>query len=226
RWPPSWRPSAAIADPAPELAGAGFRPSSPDLLGSRVRPQTGAGAADTNAVSSMTGGDAIVQSLLLHGVDTVFGIPGPQTYGLFAALHRGGDRLRVVCPRHEQAAGYMAFGYARSTGRVGVYTVVPGPGLLNSTAALCTAYGASTPVVCVTGQVPSGYIGSGRGHLHELPDQLATMRTLTKWAARIDDPAEAPGLVAEAFRQATSGRPRPVALEMPWDVFELEAPVE
>jgi acetolactate synthase-1/2/3 large subunit len=173
----------------------------------------------------MTGGEAIVDSLLQHGVDTVFGIPGAQTYGLFDALHRAGDRLRVVCPRHEQAAGYMAFGYAKSSGEVGVYTVVPGPGVLNSAAALCTAYGASTPLVCLTGEVPSSFVGLGFGHLHELPDQLATLRTLTKWAARIDTPADAPALVAEAFRQATSGRPQPVALEMPWDVFELSAPV-
>jgi acetolactate synthase-1/2/3 large subunit len=103
---------------------------------------------------------------------------------------------------------------------------VPGPGVLNSTAALCTAYGASTPILCVTGEVPSEFIGSGKGHLHELPDQLATLRTLTKWAARIDHPAEAPAQVAEAFRQMCSGRPRPVALEMPWDVFGAKAPVE
>jgi acetolactate synthase-1/2/3 large subunit len=173
----------------------------------------------------MTGGEAIVRSLLQHGVDTVFGIPGAQTYGLFDALHRVGDRLRVVCPRHEQAAGYMAFGYAKSTGEVGVYTVVPGPGVLNSAAALCTAYGASTPLVCLTGEVPSSFVGLGLGHLHELPDQLATLRTLTKWAARIDTPADAPALVAEAFRQATTGRPQPVALEMPWDVFDLPATV-
>ena len=77
----------------------------------------------------------------------------------------------------------MAFGYAKSTGKVGVYSVVPGPGVLNSTAALCTAYGASTPILCVTGEVPTDFIGSGKGHLHELPDQLATLRTLTKWSA-------------------------------------------
>ena len=167
----------------------------------------------------MTGGDAIVQSLLRHGVDTVFGIPGVQTYAFFDALARTPE-IRLVVPRHEQACAYMAFGYARSTGKVGVYSVVPGPGVLNSSAALCTAYGASTPVVCVTAEIPSEYIGVGKGHLHELPDQLATLRTLTKWAARIDRPADAPALVAEAFRQATSGRPRPVALEMPWDVME------
>ena len=177
-------------------------------------------------IERMTGGEAIVRSLLLHGVDTVFGIPGVQTYGLFDALHRAGDKVRVIGPRHEQTTAYMAFGYAKSTGRVGVYSVVPGPGVLNSAAALSSAHGASTPVVCITGQVPSDYIGSGKGHLHELPDQLATLRTLIKWAARIEHPSQAPGLVAEAFRQASSGRPRPVALETPWDIFNMKAPVE
>jgi len=176
--------------------------------------------------NSMTGGEAIVRSLLVQGVDTVFAIPGVQTYHLFDAFARADDRLTVIGPRHEQATAYMAFGYAKSTGKVGVYSVVPGPGVLNSTAALCTAYGASTPILCVTGEVPSDFIGSGRGHLHELPDQLATLRTLTKWSERIDHPAQAPTLVAEAFRHMRSGRPRPTALEMPWDVFGMKAPVE
>lgn len=177
-------------------------------------------------VEKMTGGEAIVQSLLAHHVDTLFGIPGVQTYGLFDALHRAGDRIKVIGPRHEQATAYMAFGYAKSTGKVGVFSVVPGPGVLNASAAICTAYGASTPILCITGQVPSDFIGSGKGHLHELPDQLATMRTIMKWAARIDHPGEAPALVAEAFRQMSCGRPRPVALEMPWEVFGTAAPVE
>jgi acetolactate synthase-1/2/3 large subunit len=172
----------------------------------------------------MTGGDAIVQSLLQHGVDTVFGIPGVQTYALFDALARTPE-IRVIVPRHEQSCAYMAFGYARSTGKTGVYTVVPGPGVLNSSAALCTAYGASTPLVCVTAEIPSEFIGVGKGHLHELPDQLATLRTLTKWAARIDRPADAPALVAEAFLRTSTGRPRPVAVEMPWDVMEQDEPV-
>jgi acetolactate synthase-1/2/3 large subunit len=174
----------------------------------------------------MNGGDAIVQSLLLHGVDTVFGLPGVQTYHLFDAMQRAGDRLRLICPRHEQATAYMAFGYAKASGRPGVYSVVPGPGVLNAGAALCSAYGASTPLLCLTGQVPSEFIGSGKMHLHELPDQLATLRSLTKWAARIEHPAEASALVAEAFRQMLSGRPRPVALEMPWNVFGMQAPVD
>lgn len=178
------------------------------------------------STQQLTGGDAIVQSLLAHGVDTVFGLPGVQTYGIFDALARAGDAVTVICARHEQTAGYMAFGYAKSTGKVGVYTVVPGPGVLNSSAAICSAYGASTPLVCLTAEVPSAFLGRGLGHLHELPDQLATLRTLTKWAARADSPGDAPALVAEAFRQAVSGRPRPVALEMPWDVVDASGPVQ
>ena len=165
------------------------------------------------------GGDAIVSSLLANGVDTLFGLPGAQLYPLFDALQRQGDRIATIGARHEQACGFMAFGYARSTGRSGVYAVVPGPGVLNTAAALCTAWGCNAPVLCITGQVPSPFLGRGRGHLHELPDQLGTLRSLVKWAARIERVEDAPGLVAEAFRQMLSGRPGPVALEMAWDVM-------
>jgi acetolactate synthase-1/2/3 large subunit len=174
----------------------------------------------------MSGGTAIVQSVLTQGVNCVFGLPGAQIYSLFDALYDARDKITVIGSRHEQGSAYMAFGYAISTGRVGTYTVVPGPGVLNTTAALCTAYGCNAPVLCITGQVPSAYLGKGRGHLHELPDQLATMRTLTKWAARIEHPADAPRLVAEAFRQMNSGRPGPVELEMCWDIMDMEAEVE
>ncbi len=166
-------------------------------------------------------GDTIVQSLISHGVDTVFGIPGVQTYPLFDAMARSG--LRVIGARHEQTVAYMAFGYAQATGRTGVYSVVPGPGFLNSSAALISAYGASAPVVCITGEIQSAFIGRGFGHLHELPDQLATMRSLTKWAATVERPSQASELTAQAFYHARSGRPRPTAIAVPRDV--LAAPV-
>jgi acetolactate synthase I/II/III large subunit len=169
--------------------------------------------------ATMTGGMAIASALIANGVDTVFGLPGAQMYPFFDALQQNGDRIRTIGARHEQACGYMAFGYARSTGRPGVFSVVPGPGVLNASAALCTALGCNAPVLCLTGQVPSPFIGRGRGHLHELPDQLATLRGLTKWAARIDRPADAPGVIDEAFRRMLSGRPGPVAVEMAWDVM-------
>ena len=170
-----------------------------------------------------TGGEAIVSGLVAHGVDTVFGLPGAQIYGVFDAFHQA--QLKVVGARHEQACGYMAFGYARSTGKPGVFSVVPGPGVLNAGAALLTAYGANEPVLCLTGQVPTAFLGKGRGHLHEMPDQLATLRTFVKWAERIEYPANAPALVARAFQEMLSGRRGPASLEMPWDVFTQKVEV-
>jgi acetolactate synthase-1/2/3 large subunit len=165
----------------------------------------------------MTGGMAIVEALIANGVDILFGLPGAQLYALFDALQQRRQAIRTVGARHEQACGYMAFGYARSTGRPGVYAVVPGPGMLNTTAALATALACNAPVCCITGQVPAAFIERGRGHLHELPNQLATLRSLVKWAARIEHPADAPFVINEAFRQMLSGRPGPVAVEMAWD---------
>ena len=140
----------------------------------------------------MTGGDAIVDSLLRHGIDTVFGLPGVQMYGLFDAFARNANRIRVINARHEQTTAYMALGYACATGRPAVYSVVPGPGVLNTTAALATAWGVNAPVLCLTGQVPSTMVGRLRGQLHELPDQLATLRTLLKHADRIEHPTRRP----------------------------------
>jgi acetolactate synthase I/II/III large subunit len=164
-----------------------------------------------------SGGEAIVSGLVAHGVDTVFGLPGAQIYGLFDAFQQA--QLKVIGARHEQACGYMAYGYARSTGKVGVFSVVPGPGVLNAGAALLTAFGSNEPVLCLTGQVPTAFLGKGRGHLHEMPDQLATLRTFVKWAERIEYPGNAPALVARAFQEMLSGRRGPVSLEMPWDMF-------
>ena len=170
-----------------------------------------------------SGGEAIVSGLVAHGVDTVFGLPGAQIYGLFDAFHQA--QLKVIGARHEQACGYMAFGYARSTGKPGVFSVVPGPGVLNAGAALLTAFGGNEPVLCLTGQVPTAFLGKGRGHLHEMPDQLATLRTFVKWAERIEYPANAPALVARAFQEMLSGRRGPASLEMPWDVFTQKVEV-
>ena len=174
-------------------------------------------------MTSTSGGEAIVNGLVAHGVDTVFGLPGAQVYGLFDAFHQA--QLKVIGARHEQACGYMAFGYARSSGRPGVFSVVPGPGVLNAGAAMLTAFGSNEPVLCLTGQVPSAFIGQGRGHLHEMPDQLATLRSFVKWAERIEYPDAAPAMVSRAFQEMLSGRRGPVALEMPWDVFTQRAQV-
>ncbi|MGN6191662.1 MAG: thiamine pyrophosphate-dependent enzyme [Rhodanobacteraceae bacterium] len=174
-------------------------------------------------MASSSGGEAIVNGLVAHGVDTVFGLPGAQVYGLFDAFQQA--QLKVVGARHEQACGYMAYGYARSTGKPGVFSVVPGPGVLNAGAALLTAFGGNEPVLCLTGQVPTAFLDKGRGHLHEMPNQLATLRTFVKWAERIEYPDAAPTLVSRAFQEMQSGRPGPAVVEMPWDIFTQRADV-
>jgi acetolactate synthase-1/2/3 large subunit len=153
-------------------------------------------------------------------VDVVFGLPGVQLDWFFDALFDARDRVRVLHTRHEQAAAYMADGYARTTGRVGVCSVVPGPGLLNASAALATAFACSSPVLCVTGQVDSHAVDQGFGLLHEIPHQERVIASLTKWSGRVFEPSQIPQMVNEAFRQLRDGRPRPVALEMPPDVLQ------
>ncbi len=173
----------------------------------------------------MTTGEATVATLAANGIDTLFCLPGVQNDHLFDALHNAQDRIRPIHTRHEQGAAYMALGAAMSSGRPSAYAVVPGPGFLNTTAALCTAYAVNAPVMAVVGQIAAATIGRGLGQLHEIPDQLAVMRGLTKWADRIRAPHEAPGKITEAFRQMRSGRPRPVAVECPIDVWSRAAPV-
>ncbi|MBS1181595.1 MAG: hypothetical protein H6Q99_1475 [Proteobacteria bacterium] len=175
---------------------------------------------------AVSGGRAIVDALIANGVDTVFGLPGAQTYPLFDALALSAGHIRTYSARHEQASGYMAFGYARSTGRPGVFSVVPGPGVLNAGAALITALGCCAPVLLITGNIPSTFEGRGRGHLHEIPDQLGLLLRMTKWSARIERVEDAPALVGEAFRQMLTGRPGPVALEMAWDSMAETAIVD
>jgi len=176
-------------------------------------------------MTRMTGGSVIIKSLRQYGIDTLFGIPGVQLDYLFNALYDERKAIRVIANRHEQGCAYMAFGYAKSSGRVGTYAVVPGPGFLNSTAALATAYASNAPVLCITGQVPSQLIGRNFGAHHEISDQLGMLRNLTKWATRIEHPSLVPAAVEEAFRQLSSGRIRPVGLEMAPDIMAMKAEV-
>ena len=157
--------------------------------------------------------EATVETLLRHGLDTVYALPGLHQDPLFDAFYHAADRLRVIHPRHEQTAAYMALGAALATGKPQAFGVVPGPGLLNAGAAILTAYGMNAPLIGLIGQIPQADIDKGHGHLHEIHDQLGLMRHITKWAERIRSPQEAPTLVSQAIWQATSGRQRPVALE-------------
>ena len=173
----------------------------------------------------MSGGDAVVRSLVAHGITSLYCVPGVQSDHLFNALFDAGDAIRVVHTRHEQGAAYMALGAALATGAPAAYSVVPGPGFLNSSAALATAYSTGAKVLALIGQIPSRAIGKGLGYLHEIPDQLGILRTLTKSGERVESPEAAPGLVARAFQQLHSGRPRPVGLEVPPDVLGAKAEV-
>ena len=173
----------------------------------------------------LTTADATIATLTAHGIDTIYALPGVHNDHFFDALARAGESIRTVHSRHEQGAAYMALGAALASGRPQAFCVVPGPGFLNAGAALATAYGCSAPVLALVGQIPSAAIGRGLGYLHEIPDQLGVLRALTKWAERVRAPEEAAALVAEAFRRMASGRPRPVGLEVPMDVWAKKAPV-
>lgn len=167
----------------------------------------------------MTGGQALAQSLKLEGIDTLFALPGIQLDYLFDAIWEERNHYRVHHTRHEQATAYMADGYARATGRIGTFVVVPGPGVLNATAALSTAYACSSPVLCVTGQIESSQIDRGRGALHEINDQPGLLSHLTKLSERAMRPEEIPGMVRRAAQALQTGRARPVSIEVPPDVL-------
>ncbi len=177
-------------------------------------------------IRTMTGGQAVVESLRAHGIGLLFGLPGIQNDWLYNALYDAAGQIRVIHTRHEQGAGYMALGYSIASGGVGVCNVVPGPGLLNASAALATAYGLGARVLFLVGQIALGQIGRGLGVLHETPDQPGLLGSLTKLATRIEHPSEAPFKVAEAIAHLKSGRPRPVAIEVPMDVLAQHACVD
>ena len=176
-------------------------------------------------MASMTGGQALVRSLYREGVRVVFGLPGVQLYHALDALHDE-PGIRFISTRHEQAAAYMADGFARASGVVGTALVVPGPGLLNASAAIGTAYSASSPVLLVSGQIRRDRLGLNYGELHEVDDQLDSIRPVTKWAKRVLKAADIPAAAHEAFVQLYTGRPRPVEIEVPEDTLEEVADVE
>ncbi len=170
----------------------------------------------------MTGGEAVVAALKANGVTTLYGLPGIQLDHLFNALHAATDWLQVINARHEQGVAYMALGHAQSTGRPGVYACVPGPGFLNTTAALATAYAVHAPVLALIGQIRSTAIGVGAGELHELPDQTAIVKGLTRWHGIVRSPEEVLPLLDTAFAKLAAGI-GPVAVELPSDVLQDSA---
>src|SRR3954454_20505497 len=141
--------------------------------------------------SSMTAAEATVASLIAHGIDTLYALPGVHNDHLFDAAFKAQDRIRVLHPRHEQTAAYMALGAALVTGKPQAFAVVPGPGVLNASAATLLANAMGAPVLMLAGQIPSFAIDQGHGHLHEIRDQVGLLRHITKGADRIRSPQEA-----------------------------------
>ena len=174
----------------------------------------------------MNTAQAIVNTLRLQGIERLFCLPGVQNDPFFEALYECQASIQPIHARHEQGTAYMALGAALATGKPQAYCVVPGPGFLNSTAALSTAYAANAKVLALVGQIPSNTIGKGYGLLHEIPDQLGILRSLTKWAERVEHPDQAASHTREAFRQLLNGRPRPVGLECPMDLWTQETSIE
>lgn len=170
----------------------------------------------------MTGGEAVVRSLESEGVRAVFGLPGTHALAMFDALHDA-PSIRRITTRHEQGAAYMADGYARASGDVGVCLTSTGPGALNCLSAMATAFADSSPVLNISSQIRASGIGHSKGYFHDVGDQLGMFGEVTGWRARAGSPTEIPWLVHEAMGSMRSGRPRPAALEVPMDVLDATA---
>src|SRR5439155_8832586 len=169
--------------------------------------------AETTAPQS--GADILVQCLVNHGVDVVFAYPGGASMPIHQALTRFRSRLRTILPRHEQGGGFMAEGYARSTGRVGVCIATSGPGATNFVTCLADAKLDSTPLVAITGQVKTPVIGTDA--FQETPI-IEICRAITKHHYLVTRVEDLTRVMKEAFYIATTGRPGPVIVDVPKDV--------
>jgi acetolactate synthase-1/2/3 large subunit len=175
------------------------------------------------AATGATVADLVVDAIRRCGIDTLFCVPGVQNDDFFDALVDAPD-IRPVVARHEQGAAYMAMGAAQVTGRPAACCVVPGPGMLNASAAFTSAYWAYARVFAIVGQIATSLQGRNVGTLHDLPDQTAILRQVTKEAVAVHDPSIAAKEIQRAIDALVSGLPRPVSLEVPVDVWALAAP--
>ena len=164
-----------------------------------------------------TCGEVLVNLLESYGVDQVFGIPGVHTVELYRGLAR--SSIRHITPRHEQGAGFMADGYARTSGKPGVCFIITGPGMTNITTAMGQAYADSIPMLVISSVQARSQLGGGRGKLHELPSQSALVAGVAAFSHTLMSAAELPGVLARAFALFQAGRPRPVHIEIPLDVL-------
>ena len=174
----------------------------------------------------MTGGEAVVASLLAHGSDTLFGLISIHNLYIFDALYDHQDKLRFVGGRHEHAVGFMADGYARATGKPGVMLTSTGPGAANAVGALGEAYHSSIPMLHITTNVPQELVNSGRGSTHEPKDQLDMFSSVAGWTASADSAEAIPDRIYEAIYRLHTAHPRPAVVEVPTDLLKNQADVE
>lgn len=169
----------------------------------------------TNPTKPISGADILVQCLINHGIDTVFAYPGGASMPIHQALTRFSKQLRTILPRHEQGGGFMAEGYARSTGRVGVCIATSGPGATNFVTCLADAKMDSVPIIAITGQVGTHVIGTDA--FQETPI-VEVSRPITKHHYLVQRTEDLPRVMKEAFHIATTGRPGPVIVDIPKDL--------
>lgn len=173
----------------------------------------------------LTGAQAVVATLRALNVDTIFGIPGVHTLPIYDAIYQE-PGLRHILARHEQGAGFMAEGYARTTGRPGVVCTITGPGVTNVSTAAASAYSDSIPLLIISSALSRASQGRARGELHEIKNQFGVMQSLVGWSRTINYVEEIPEAIHDAFRVMQQGRPRGAYLEIPYDLLKISADVE
>ncbi|MEL7528143.1 MAG: thiamine pyrophosphate-binding protein, partial [Pseudomonadota bacterium] len=164
-------------------------------------------------VVTKTVGEALIDILEANDVDVVFGIPGVHTVELYRGL--AASNIRHITPRHEQGAGFMADGYARISGKPGVALLITGPGVTNAITAMAQAYQDSIPMLVISGVNARASLGHGEGWLHELPDQRATMASVSRMTHTLHEPRDLPAVMERAFTVLQGRRPGPVHIEIP-----------
>lgn len=177
-------------------------------------------------MARMTGGQAVIESLMAQGVDTAFGIISVHMMSVYDALYDVQDRFRFISARHEQAAAYEADGYARATGKPGVCFTSTGPGAANTLGALGEAWSASSPVLQVTSNVDLALVDKGLGFLHEPYKQRQMFDSVTRWNAMARTHQEISQTILDAFNRFQTERPGPIEIEAPTDILHSTADVE
>jgi len=177
--------------------------------------------SDLSTVPSLTCGELLVQWLEYYGVETVFGIPGVHTVELYRGLPN--TSIQHVTPRHEQGAGFMADGYYRASGKVGVCFIITGPGMTNIMTAMAQALADSIPMLVISSVNKVKDTGSGEGHLHELHDQQGMVSKIALTSKTIWQPEALPKVIAEAFALFNGARPGPVHIQLPIDIITADA---